>query len=137
MEISANRSSGALVLFIPEHWLPQFHFVSVGIHDPGELSVFSRFGTADDFDSVRAELCDQFVEVVDAVIDHESGVARAEPFGITFRDAPDGESLVLGLVIRPSQHRAAPAFEWQSEVFLIPRGKCSAVVCALEKDAAD
>src|SRR5215208_1437918 len=105
-----TRTSGGLVLFIPEHRLPQFHLVSLRVHDPREFSVFMRFGAADDFDSACAELRDHLVKIVNPVVDHERRVTGAEPLALFFCEVPYGQTLVLGLVIRPSQNSAAKAF---------------------------
>src|SRR5690606_32255210 len=78
--IQASRGlSRALVAVIPQHRLPQLDLVAIGIHDPGELSVFMRFRSGDDRDVGGAQLPEQFVEVVDPIVDHEGGFARAEP----------------------------------------------------------
>ncbi len=50
---------------------------------------------------------------------------------------PDGEALVLGLVIGPSQDGTAKALQRQAEVLLIPGRERGVVVSALEEDAAD
>src|SRR5580765_4239406 len=132
-----TASSRVLVLLVPGHRLPQFHLVAVRIHDPGELAVFMRLGAADDFDPVRAQLRNQLAEIVDAIIDHERRIAGAEPLAVLARDMPRAHSLVIGLVIRPAQRRAAPGLQRHAQMLLIPGGQRLVVVPALEEDAAD
>src|SRR5262245_55906894 len=131
------RTSGSLVLFIPQHRLPQLNLVPLRVHDPCELPVFSRFGAFDDFDPARTELLDHLPKIVDPVVDHERRVTRAEPLGFFFCDDPDGESLVLGFVIWPSENSAAKALECHTKMLLIPGRKRGTVAPALEEDSAD
>ena len=70
-----------------------------------------RFWAAGNFHSARAELRDHLVKIVDPVVDHKRGVAGAEPLARLLCDIPNGEPLVFGGVIRPSQDSAAPAFQ--------------------------
>src|SRR5436853_1368645 len=132
-----TKTSGGLVLFIPDHRLPQLHLVSLGIHDPRELPVFMRFGAANNFYSVRTELRDHLAEIVNPVVNHERGVAGAEPLAFLFGDVPYGEPFVVGFVILPFQNSAAKALQLHAQVFLIPSHKSGPVVAALEEYTAN
>src|SRR4051794_17971628 len=66
-----SRTSGALVLVVPHHRLPELDLVSVGVHDPRELAVLVRFGSADDAHAGGTELREHLDEIVDPVVDHE------------------------------------------------------------------
>src|SRR5262245_159894 len=87
---ACTRTSGALVLVIPDHRLPQLHFVSVRVHDPRELPVFMRFGALEDFDSACPELRDHLDKIVHPVVDHERRVTGAEPLAFFSCYVPDG-----------------------------------------------
>src|SRR4051794_26374234 len=54
------------VLLVENHRLPKLYLVALGVHDPGELSIFVRLGPLHDFNSGGAELVEQFDQVVDA-----------------------------------------------------------------------
>src|SRR5690606_5009465 len=124
--------SGALVLVVPRHRLPEFDLVAVRIHDPRELAVLVRFRTLDDVHAVRAQLHEQFIEVVDPIVDHERGLTRAEPLAVLFRERPYREAAVGCLVVRPSEDRAAPALPGHAEMLPVPRRERGAVALALQ-----
>src|SRR5688500_2167401 len=50
---------------------------------------------------------------------------------------PHREALVIGLVVRPSEHGATKIFQRHAEVLAIPRRQCSTIALALEEHAAD
>src|SRR5688500_18754436 len=50
---------------------------------------------------------------------------------------PHREALVIGLVVRPSEHGATKIFQRHAEVLAIPRRQRSTIALALEEHAAD
>src|SRR5213594_3206892 len=129
--------SGTLILVVPDLRLPELDLVSVWVHDPRKLAVFVRFGSLDDFHTPRTQLLQHLTEVVDSVVDHKGRLAWAEPLAVFLRDMPHSKASILGLVVRPSEDRAAKVFQRHAQVLPIPRCQCSTVACTLEEDAAD
>src|SRR5262245_24567074 len=129
--------SALLVLLVQAHRLPQLDLVAVGIGDPGKAPVFVCLRTLDDRDAVAAQLRQQVVEVIHAVVDHEARLARTEPIAFLIRDVPDGEAAVLRLVLWPLQDRAAPRLEHQSQVARIPGSELLVIRPRLEEYAPD
>src|SRR5262245_48399263 len=84
----ARGTLSALVLVVPEHRLPELDLVPIRIHDPRELAVLVRLGSLQDFHAARTELRQQLAEVVDTVVDHEGGIAGAEPLAVSFCNMP-------------------------------------------------
>src|SRR5690606_31882907 len=71
-EFPATPSSAGLVAVIPPDRLPELDLVAVRVHHPGELAVLVRLRAIDCLDAGGLQLCQQRVEIVDAVIDHEA-----------------------------------------------------------------
>src|SRR5262252_4833737 len=91
-----------LLLLLVRRRLPELDLVLVGIHDPRELAVLVRVGPLNDGYASGAQLLQNPVEVVDAVIDHERRLAGTEPLAVLPRDMPHRLAAVPGLVVRPS-----------------------------------
>src|SRR5215216_3919222 len=72
--------------------LPQFDLVSLGIDDPAKLAVLGVVDLVEDVAALRLERRDQSVKVVDAVVDHERGLARIELLAFLRGDQPGGRS---------------------------------------------
>lgn len=86
------------ILHIPQLRLPQFDLVPIGVDDPGEFAVFVGFGAFEDVDAVHAQVGEEGVHVIDAVVDHERGFAGCEPLGVGLGETPNREALVFGCV---------------------------------------
>src|SRR5438552_3999436 len=129
--------SGTFVLVVPDLRLPELDLVFVWVHDPRKLAVLVRFGSLDDFHTPRTHLLQQLAEVVDPVVAHEGRSAWAEPLAVFLRDMPHSQASILGLVVLPSEDRAAKVFQRHAQVLPIPRCQCSTVACTLEEDAAN
>src|SRR5690242_4039478 len=71
--------SGIRAVFTPADRFPQLQLVPLGIEDPGELPVLVRLRLADELHASLAQLVDQRIEVVHAIVDHERSLTRAEP----------------------------------------------------------
>src|SRR5688500_9159031 len=99
---SWREPSALLVLVVPDLRLPELDLVFVWVHDPRKLAVLVRFGSLDDFHTLRTQLLQQLDEVVDPVVDHEGRVAWAEPLAVFPRGIPYRKASILGLVVRPS-----------------------------------
>ena len=67
------RTSGALVLFIPDHRFPKLDLVAIRIHDPCKLSVCVRLRPRYDLDEMIAQLRAGGVEIVGGPESHENG----------------------------------------------------------------
>ncbi len=130
------RSTSALVAVIPAFWLPQLDLVAVRIHDPGELAVLVRFRALPDFDAGCFQLGNHAGHVVDAVVDHERRGAGPEPVAVLRRDMPDGNAVVIGLVILPVEYAAAEILKADAEVPLVPRRQLARIPPGLEKHTA-
>src|SRR5690349_12798376 len=117
--------------------LPELDLVVVRVHDPGKRAVLGRLGSFDDVDTPGTQLLQQLAEVVDPVVDHEGRFAWAKPLAVFLGDMPHGNASILGLVVRPSEDCAAPVFQHEPQVLLVPRRQCRVVACAFEEDAAD
>src|SRR5690606_41694387 len=91
----------------------------------------------EDLDAGRPEVREQLVQVIGPVVDHERRVAGREPRRVRLRDVPDGEAAVLGAVVGPPQHGAAPRLQRYPQVLLVPCRECLVVALALEEHAAD
>src|SRR4051812_43629063 len=129
--------SGSLVLVRPDGRLPQLDLVSVGVQDPGELPVLVRLGTLQEADPGSLQVGDQLEQIVDTVVDHEGGFARAEPLAVPFCDVPDRDAPIAGLVVGPAEDRAPEFLDRYPEMVSIPRCKRGAIRSRLEEDAAD
>src|SRR5262245_35755969 len=132
-----RSTSGPLVLVVPDHRLPELDLVPIRIHDPRELAVLVRFGSADDFHSARTKLREHLAEVVDSVVDHEGRITWAEPLAVAFRDMPHREAPVLGSVVRPFEDSTSKVLQRHAQMLLIPGCQRGATALALEEDAAD
>src|SRR5262249_19769227 len=69
--------------------LPQLDAVPLGIHHPGKLSVRLLLNLFVDRSAGGAELSEHGVEVFDAEVDHEGGLARLEVLGVGGECRPD------------------------------------------------
>ena len=101
--------------------LPELDAVALGIHDPGEAAVLSRFDFRIHFDSLAAKRGQERIEVPHPVIDHERSDARLEVPGVSWKRRPDrpGGALRLGL-LAPLEGDVAVAIHRKAKVRLVP-----------------
>src|SRR6185312_9292506 len=116
---------------------PEFDFVAVGIENPREFSIRVGFWSLHDLDAVSRQLRQHLGHVVDAVVDHETGGAGTEPLSGLLGDVPHGEAAVLRLVLGPSEDRAAPGLELNSQVCAVPLRELLVISGGLEEHTAD
>src|SRR5262249_50592096 len=102
-----------------------------------EFSVLVSVGTLQDLYAVSLQLRQEFVQVVDAVVDHEAGGTRAEPLGVLVGDMPHGDAVARGLVVGPFENRAAPRLALYSPVLVVPLRELLVIVGGLKKHTAD
>src|SRR5262249_2604617 len=102
-----------------------------------EFSMLVGFGALQDFDAVALQLRQHLGHVVDSVVDHETGGAGTEPFGVFLSDMPSGDASVPRLVIGPFEDRATPRLQLNSQVPAVPLGKFLVICGGLEESSAD
>src|SRR5205807_10403022 len=92
----------------PGPWrFPELDAVAFGIHDPGEAAVIVVLALGVNFDAFAAELRQQSIEVVHAIVDHETGLAGVEVFGVAREEGPDGYGFALAAIkLLPAKHGA-------------------------------
>jgi hypothetical protein len=129
--------SNPLVLLVPNHRLPKLNLISVGINNPRKLPVLVRLRTANYFDSTTLELDQHFIQIIHSIINHEKGVARAEPLAAFLCDVLHREALILCFVVRPFQHCTTKALEGDAEMLLIPGCERFIVTLCYEKDSTN
>lgn len=69
--------------------MPQFDLVSLGIDDPGDLSILRFVDPVDEFASFFLENFDDTVKVFDTVVDHKGCLAWSEVVAFRRTDRPD------------------------------------------------
>lgn len=62
-QAAGAKISSPRVRVVPAHRLPEFARVPIGIHNPRELAVLERCGSADDLHTARTQLRQHFDEV--------------------------------------------------------------------------
>src|SRR5687767_2848576 len=127
----------ALVLVVPELRFPELDLVAVWIHDPRERAVLVKLGPLHDLHVVAAQLLEHPGHVIDAIVDHEARLARAEPLAIGRSEMPHGEAFVLRVIVGPPQDRTAEIFERDAEILLIPSSEQLRIALRPEKHSAD
>src|SRR6202011_3553599 len=78
---------------------PEFNAVSFRVHDPAEVTELRLFGFWIDIHAFAAELGEDGVKIVDAVVDHERLIAWFEIIGVRFERRPNDVRLSLWLKI--------------------------------------
>ena len=68
---SKTINASRLILLFRHHRFPQLYLVPVRVHYPCELSVEIRIRSFDNLDTILLQRREQFVHVIDAVVDHE------------------------------------------------------------------
>ncbi len=125
--------------------LPEFDAVAFGVGNPAEAAVVAVFAVGIDGDACGGELGEEFVEVVDAVVNHgllwATFVAVAEVGGVFGEEGPDGTAGGVGDFVgldssSPEEGGSAVVGELDAEVFGIPGAEGFGVAGAKE-DAAD
>ncbi len=114
-------------------WLPQLDAVAFGVHDPAELAVRFFLNLLVDLDAGGAELGEHRVQIFDAEVDHERGLARLEVLRVGGERRPDeqGAGISLG-----GERRFAVLVRREPEVFAVPGLELRRVL-RLEEDASD
>jgi hypothetical protein len=104
--------------------LPELDAMTLWIHDPGEAPVLIVLTLVGDLDALGAELCEQRVEIIDAVIDHERGLPGTEVRRVVLEKGPHGRTDAIWVgTIAPLEDRPAGRFNRDSEVRAIPLGE--------------
>ena len=118
---------------------PEFDAVTFGVHDPTEVSEIGRFCFRIDIDTFAAELSQERVEIVDAVIDHEWFVARFEVFRGRFERRPHNVRLTFwfkigaGVLLKSNN---APILDVEPEMLFVPGDQFLGII-RLEENSAD
>ena len=117
--------------------LPQFDLVALRIDDPPKLAVLRVIDLVENIAAFRFERGDQSVKVLDAVVDHERGVAGSKLLAFLRRNQPR-RLFAYGLPIRVGHNErgAAPRLHVDAEVTLVPSPQRGCVL-RFEEDAAD
>ena len=98
--------------------------MALRIGDPGEAPVLVLVALVRDLDAFGAELYEERVEVVDAVVDHERGLPGAEVRRVLLEEGPHRRTEAIGVgAIAPLEDRPAGWVNRDSEVGAIPLGE--------------
>jgi hypothetical protein len=101
--------------------LPELDPMTFEIGDPREASVLVLVTLVGDVDTFRAQPPEERVEIVDAVVDHERGLARAEIRRVLLENRPHrGADTIRVITLAPLEDRPAGRLYGDAEMRAIP-----------------
>ena len=110
--------------------------MALRIGDPREMAVLILVALVSDLDTLRAQLRNQSVEIIDSVIEHESRLARAKVGRVLLEEGPHrGPEPIRIVALPPLQDSPAAGLDGQPEVSAIPLSERVYITSAKESAA--
>lgn len=121
---------------MPRCGLPELDAVTLRVGDPRETTVLILMALVSDLDALRAQLRDQSVEIIDAVIEHESRLAGTKVGRVLVEEGPDrGSEPIRIIALAPLQDGPAARLDGESEMSAVPLSERVYITSAKESAA--
>jgi hypothetical protein len=105
--------------------LPQLDPMTLGVGDPREPAVLVLVTLVSDLYALCSEPRDQPIQIVHAVVQHESWRARSEVGRVFLEEGPDRGTDAIGIVtIAPFENGPTVLFDRDTEMSAVPIGEC-------------
>src|SRR6185503_5098371 len=99
------------------YWLPNLNFISIGIHEPAEGTIFHLFNFTNDWRAALLYLFERFFQVIHYQIEHEAFFRWIKIFGCPVERAPDRLAVRWHIFWKISN---TPIIKFHTQPFCIP-----------------
>jgi len=104
--------------------LPELDAMALRIGDPSEAPVLVLMPLVRDLYALGTQLREERVEIIEAVVKHERGVARTEVGRVLLEERPHGGADASRIVaIAPFEYTPATLFDGNAEMAAVPVGE--------------